>query len=250
VKKIVLCLNDAPGTGRTTACELVQAAWRQKGLGHSRWHTSADQPVGPGRSRYVDLGSRLSEDEIIGWLDQASLVMVDVATGDAASLVESYVRSDLPEILAEMDCTVTLMTVLNGQIRAEQSLLQLAGQLRDDAEYVVFRRESADAGWQLPACQRAMHHLGAIEVTLPDLPEVLADAAATEGTHCIEWMAREAALSRVAQSWLRSWWLEADRCLEAAADLLWPDDLDPCEFSTALSMGSRGRRAGKKAASA
>jgi hypothetical protein len=250
VKKIVFSVNDAPATGRTTACELVQALWRNKGLGHSRWHTAADQPSGPGRSRFADLGTRLVEDEVISWLDQASLIMVDVATGDAAAMIENYVRSDLPEILAEMDCTVTLLSVLNGQLRAEQSLLQLAGLLRDDAEYVIGRREGAGGGWQLPACQRAMHHLGAVEVPLPELPAALADAAAAEGHHCVEWMARESALPRLAQGWLRSWWLECDRRLEEAADLLWPEDLDSCDFGTPMSMGARGRRSAKKAASA
>lgn len=250
MKKIVLSLSDAPGTGRTTACELVQGLWRQKGLGHTRWHSAAEQPVGPGRSRYVDLATRLVEDDVISWLDQASLVMVDVASGEAGALVENFVRSDLPEILSEMDCTVTLLSVVNGQNRAEQSLLQLAGLLRDDAEYVIVRRESAGDGWQLPACQRAMHHLGAVEIALPDLPATLAAAAAGEGHHCVEWMAHEAALPRLAQGWLRSWWLECDRRLEAAADLLWPDDLDPSEFGgMPISMGGRGRRPSKKTAS-
>jgi hypothetical protein len=250
VKKILLSLNDAPNTGRTTACELVQGLWRQKGLGHSRWHTAADQPGGPGRSRFIDLGNRLAEDDVIGWLDQASLVMVDVATGDAGSMIENFVRSDLPEMLAEMDCTVTLLSVLNGQSRAEQSLLQLASLLRDDAEYVVVRRESAGRDWLLPACQRAMHHLGAVEIPLPELPATLADAAEGEGHHCLDWMARESALPRLAQGWLRSWWLECDRQLEEASDLLWPEDLDRCDFGSAVGMGSRGRRPAKKTTSA
>lgn len=250
MKKILLSLNDAPSTGRTTACELVQGLWRQKGLGHNRWHTAADQPSGPGRSRFLDLGSRLAEDDVIGWLDQVSLVMVDVATGDATAMIENYVRGDLPEMLAEMDCTLTVMSVLNGQSRAEQSLLQLASLLRDDAEYVVVRRETAGEGWLLPACQRAMHHLGAMEITLPDLPATLAEAAASEGQHCLEWMARESALPRPAQAWLRSWWLEADRRLQGAADLLWPEDLDRCDFGPVIGMGHRGRRPTKKTASA
>ena len=250
MKKIVLSLSDAPGTGRTTACELVQAVWRKRGLGHSRWHSAADHPTGPGRSRFADLGARLSEDEVIGWLDQASLVMVDVATGDAAGMVDHFVHSDLPEILAEMDCTITVMAVLNGQLRAEQSLLQIAGQLRDDAEYVVIRRAGAPSGWQLPPCQRAMHHLGAVEIVLPELPVELAAAASSEGQHCLEWMAHEAMLPRLAQTWLRSWWLECDRNLEDAADLLWPDDLDPCLADIPTGMGGRARRGSKKTASA
>lgn len=250
MKKILLSLSDAPGTGRTTACELVQGAWRHKGLGHSRWHSSPDQPSGPGRSRYVDLGARLAEDEVIGWLDEVSLVMVDVATGDAGALVDAYVRSDLPEILAEMDCTLTVMAVLNGQLRAEQSLLQLAGQLRDDAEYVVVRRESAGDGWQVGSCQRAMHHLGAMEIRMPELPAGVVEAALAEGQHCVEWMAREAALPRMAQGWLRSWWLECDQRLEEAAEYLWPADLDPCPVGTAQQWIGRARRAGKKPASA
>jgi len=250
VKKIVLSLNDAPGTGRTTTCELVQGLWRQKGLGHSRWHTAADQPGGPGRSRFVDLGTRLTDDEVIGWLDQSSLVMVDVATGDAAAMMENFVRGDLPEMLAEMDCTLTVMSVLNGQPRAEQSLLQLAGLLRDDAEYVIVRRQSAGDGWLVPGCQRAMHHLGAVEIALPELPATLAEAAAAEGQHAVEWMAREAALPRLAQGWLRSWWLECDRRLEEAADLLWPDDLEACDFERAMGMGGRGRRTSKKLSAA
>lgn|GEM_PF-3258169 len=243
MKKLVLSLSDAPGTGRTTTCELVHGLWRHKALGHSRWHTSADQPGGPGRSAFVNLGTRLTEDEVIGWLDQASLVMLDVASGDAAAMVENFVRSDLPEMLAEMDCTVTLLSVLNGQARAEQSLLHLAGLLRDDAEYVVARREQASADWLLPSCQRAMHHLGAVEIELPELPAALTEAAAAEGPHGIEWMARQAGLPRVAQGWLRSWWLECDQRLEAAADLLWPDGLDACAFGSGMDMGGRGRRA-------
>lgn len=239
MKKIILSVSDAPATGRTTTCELVQALWRKKGIGHSRWHTAPDQPGEPSRSRFVDLGTRLVEDDVISWLDQASLIMVDVATGDAGAMIEHYVRSDLPEILAEMDCTVTLLSVLNGQPRAEESLLQLAGLLRDDAEYVVGRRESAGSGWHLPACQRAMHHLGAVEVVLPELPAALADAAAGEAKHCVEWMTREAALPRMAQSWLRSWWLECDRRLEEASDLLWPQDLDPCHLGLPMGMGRR-----------
>jgi len=250
VKKIVLSLNDAPGTGRTTTCELVHGRWRHHGLGHSRWHSAADQPAGPGRSRYVDLGGRLAEEEVIGWLDQSSLVMLDVATGDGAALVEGYVRSDLPEILAEMDCTVTVLSVLSGQSRAEQSLLQLAATLRDDAEYVVVRRQSAGTGWQVPGCQRAMHHLGAVEILLPELPEGVVEAAAGEGSHCVEWMARDAGLPRIAQSWLRTWWLECDQRLDEAADLLWPDGLDPCEpvGMSGLGGSGRGRRPSKKSA--
>ncbi len=249
MKKIVLSLSDAPGTGRTTACELVQSTWRNKGLGHSRWHSAAEQPSGPGRSRFLDMGTRLSEDEVIGWLDGAPLVMLDVATGDAGVLVDSYVRSDLPEILAEVDCTVTLLAVLNGGVQAEQSLLQLAGQMRDDAEYVVVRRENAGGGWQLSSCQRAMHHLGAIEVVMPEMPEGLVAAALEEDRHCVEWMRRELILPRVAQGLLRSWWLECDRRFEEAGEFLWPEDLDPCASGiTAMPWAGRGHRCGEKAA--
>ena len=239
MKKLVLSLNDAPATGRTTTCELIHGLWRRQGLGHSRWHTATDQPGGPGRSTFVDLTSGLSDDEVVRWLDKSSLVMLDVASGDGASLVENFVRGDLPEILSELECTVTVLSVLNGQTRAEHSLLQLAGLLRDEAEYVVVRREQAGRDWLLPACQRAMHHLGAREIHLPDWPAELAAAAATEGDHGVEWMARASALPRMAQGLLRSWWLECDQRLEAAAPLLWPDDLDPCSYGHGLD--SRGR---------
>jgi len=242
VKKLVLSLNDAPATGRTTACELVHGLWRRQGLSHSRWHTAAEHPSGPGRSTFIDLGSRLPEDEVIGWLDQSPLVLLDVATGDAGSLIEDFVRNDLPEMLAEMECSITVLSVLDGQNRAEHSLLQLASLLRDDAEYVVARRTSAGQGWRVPGCQRAMHHLGAVEIVLPDWPATLAEAASIEGDHIVTWMARASTLPRIAQSQLRSWWLECDQSLAATADLLWSPHLAATTPGKIAPSAGRGNR--------
>jgi len=253
VKKLVLSLSDVPATGRTTLCEILQAVWRRKSLAHSRYHTSTEQPLGPGRSRFVDLTNGLNCDDVISWLDATSLVMLDVATGDAAYVADDYSNSDLPEMLAEVDCSITLLAIHNGQPRAESELLWLAERFRDDAEYVVVRHEGAArpaGGWHLAACQRAMHHLGAVPVELPAWPAPLSTFAREERLHALTLLARQPTWSRPVQTWIENWLLAAQSVLEAAADSLWPAELDRPQAEesdyTACSPARRGRRRGTR----
>ena len=124
MKKLILSLSDVPTTGRTTLCELVHAEWRRKGVAHSRYHTSTEHPQGPGRSRFIDLTHGLNCDDVIGWLDLSSLVLLDVATGDTpgGGPIESLIRMPLQTgAMVELDLgNKVLETVIKG---ADQGIM-------------------------------------------------------------------------------------------------------------------------------
>ncbi len=246
MKKLVLSLGDVPQTGRSTCLEVLQGVLRERSVPNLRLHTDASQPVGPGRSRFLDLSGGWLADDFIGWLDVSALVLLDVATGEGQEFLDFYAESELPEMLAEIDATVTLVTSVTDDVDSEHFLRAAAETLRDDAEYVVVRG-AAHVGWQSSACERAMHHLGAVEIGAPALPAWIAEDLDGEGRHVFDLLSRRATLNRSVDAALRTW--EADFAAElgAAAELLWPEGLDR-SHSPLTSIRTRGAAGARRAA--
>lgn len=241
MKKIILSLGDTPNTGRTTVCEALQGLWQQRGMEHLRFHTAENQPRGPGESRAIQWRGQLSVDEMIGWLDTAPLVLVDVATGETDDVLGDVASEEWQEVLMEMSCSLTVLTSVTEHPQTEASLLKIAGQLRDDAEYVIVRPDRSE-GWRLPACQRAMHHLDGVEITLPPWPPALEAADGAPLPHVLSLLAHEKQLPRMTQSWLRSWWLEYGVSLETAEQALWPEGVEaPSSYGNAMRPGTGSR---------
>lgn len=250
MKKLILSLGDVPGTGRTTVCEAIQSLWQHRGLEHFRCHTADNQPAGPGVSRLINWRDQFSLDELIGWLEAAPLILLDAATGETDEVLADLASGEFLEVLMEMSCSLTIVTSVTAHRQTEAVLLKIAEQLRDDAEYVVVRsgsnEEPPSQGWQLPSCQRAMHHLDGVEITMPAWPQALKAMDGTELPHVLRLLAGEARLPRMVQSWLRSWWLECGENLGAAGHALWPAGAEAASAKNA--PGSAGRSAYGKTA--
>lgn len=247
MKRLILLMSDVRETGRSTFSEVLHGLLRQKGVPHLLAHTDGGRPEGLAPSAFLDSSLRLAQQDFIALLDEAPVVVVDVATGDTDAFLEFIERSELPELVAEMDGAIGLVLPVNADARTESGVVRAAEVFRDDADYVVLRHGSGPHAWKLPNAGRAMHYLGAVELQAPVLPEALLAGLRAMPASLPEVVARKVALPRAHQPLFAAWQIDYYAALESAGDLLWPAEAVascPALPASRLPAAARGTRSG------
>jgi hypothetical protein len=223
MKKLILSLSEVPGTGRTTFCEALHGLLKQKRVPHLLAHTDPDRQPGLSPSSYLDPAGGLAVEDFIALLDEAPVVVLDLTTGETEEFLSLYERSELADVLGEMDGALTLVLPATANTRSETTLLDVAEVFRDDADYIVLRGPDF-RNWALANAGRAMHHLGAVEIIVPPLPATVARFVAGGEALLPRLVSGRVSLPRADQGALHGWEIQYYTALEDASELLWTAD--------------------------
>jgi hypothetical protein len=223
MKKLILSLSEVAGTGRTTFCEALHGLLKQKRVAHLLAHTDPERPSGLSPSSYLDPAAGLGVEDFIALLDEAPVVVLDLTTGETEEFLSLYERSELADVLGEIDAALTLVLSATSNSRTETTLLEVAEVFRDDADYIVLRGPDF-RGWGMPNAGRAMHHLGAVEIAVPPLPIRL--ATFVDGGEAVlpRLLSGHTTLPRSEQGALDAWEIQYYTAMEGAGEFLWTAD--------------------------
>jgi hypothetical protein len=175
-----------------------------------------------------NLDDELESGQLIGFLDQSDVTVIDVATGDGATLAEFFNESDMFDLLVEMEAELTLVIPVPNHVAISDEVVAIGEAFADNADYLIVRSplefdEADNTCWVGSYGEKVMDYMGAQVIEAPSVDVTMLNEI--EGNHemgLAEALADRSALPRYLRDALHSWELEFSESLAGAPELFIP----------------------------
>lgn len=227
MKKLVLILNDLPEVGKTSFSRVFEQFMARKKIDYLPVSTTESTL---GHPTYWNLEDELEVGHLISFLDQTAVTVIDVATGDGATLVEFFNEEDVFELLIEMEAELTVVIPAPNHESISDEVVAIGEAFADNADYLIVREpvefdEADDSSWVGSYGEKVMDYMGAQVVEAPAMDvTMLAEIEEGNGMTLADSLADRSGLPRYLRDALHTWELEYSECLAGARELFIPEE--------------------------
>jgi hypothetical protein len=215
-KRLIIVLNDAPGSGKTTIARAIGRYLKGCGVRFGELMLSAREFEASGSQTWIDAEA---PDGLLTILacPGSDIVLLEIATGSADAFLEFYQRRELSDFLSELGVETTVVIPLNRDEESHEAVILVAEALAENVGYVLFhaqpgpeseRCEDADP-WERSYAARVMDMFDAVDREIPEEGDELERAFHRAGTNLADTLLEADPVSAYGASYLK--WL---RCVE------------------------------------
>ncbi len=255
MKKLVLVINDLPGSGKSTLSEVLVEKFEQEGFATGLVATNCSEDAD---ERFSESPAAIPWDfeedsemlTLLSKLDESDALVLDIGTGDFAEFHDFAERADFFDVLGELGVELTLVIPLHGDTDPTDTVLEIAECFSDNADYVVVLDSSAPReDWDGSYAQKVMSYLGAVEIKAPAANGALAKALGQHSYELHEAQSHRDALKGDLKSSLAKWEDEFGQKIEASArDFFFPRlRIEESKVNPAAKRGKAKTKAKTKA---
>ena len=225
MKKLVLILNDLPEVGKSSFSRVFEQFMSRKKIDYLPISTAESKL---GHPTYWNLEDELEVGHLISFLDQSDVAVVDVATGDGATLAEFFNEEDVFDVLLEMEAELTLVVPVPNHVEISDEVVAIGEAFADNADYLIVREpvefdEANDSSWVGTYGEKVMDYMGAHVVEAPAMDvTMLGEIEEGNGLSLANALADRSGLPRYLRDALHTWELEYSECLADAPELFIP----------------------------
>lgn len=225
MKKLIVVSNNVEGTGKSTCARaiyhLVQAHGFRTALIESDPHAPRSE-----EGHYLDMGDQPEVSEIVDILDSTEAVVMDLTSGAFDDFSEFFSRQDVEDVMMELEVQITFVVPTVEDVKTLDSVLSIAETFGEAGEFVTIASPvgyEEFMAWEGSAAQKAMAHLNAIEVVMPELQEGILEEIESRGLDLASALEGRWELPRFLMNEIQNWMLAFHAELEWAAEALLPD---------------------------
>ncbi len=229
MKKLILVINDLGRVGKSSCALVLHEHLRRKGV--ENLHVTTDgagaaiELHGDDTTDHLDLMDGVTPSDIIGLIDRAGVVIMDVHTDGGALLGEFFAEQEIATLLAELEAELTIVVPANDETEGFAGMLEIAEIFSDDADYVVVRtpvRADFPGDFENSEAAKALDYLGAISVDMPEVADGILEQLEKAGHDLAGGLANRKQLPRFLRNELHGWELDLCSALAAAEEFLLP----------------------------
>ncbi len=220
MKKLVFVINDLSGVGKTTLSNLIHHWQTRNGYSCALLATNCSDEAQDlfSYSRNIttwDFNDDLDLSCLLAEIDGHDSVVIDVGSGDAEKLGKFCEKLDLWEVLGEIDVELTSVLPVSISGHDAPGIVDIAECFSDNSDYLVVTRHKdefpdGEDEWKGSYPQKALSHLGAIELDSPSVKDTLHKALRAEGYALHEALSEEdevnGSLRAPLQAWEKAFW--------------------------------------------
>jgi hypothetical protein len=228
MKKLIVVLNDLEGCGNTAVARSLAHHLSHREIRYTSINTDEKDADEFFQGSYWDCEDELELSQMIAVLDSSEAVILDVSSGAARNWADFCQDEELDAVLAEMDVEMTIVLPEHPSERCHNEIADLAELFSDTADYVIAHlslpaKRSAESTWKGSYAAKATNYLGALTVTLPEVPEDLATALESSDIELSQALGQLENLPRFLEVQLTQWIEKSNDAIEGAADYLVPE---------------------------
>ena len=228
MKKLVLILNDLPEVGKSSFSRVFEQFMSRKKI---EYLTVSTEETSLGHPTYWNLDDELEAGHLISFLDQSDVTVIDVASGDGATLAEFFNEEEVFDLLVEMEAELTIVVPTPNHTAISNEVVAIGEAFADNADYLVVRTPvdfdgADDSAWAGTYGEKVMNYMGAHIVTAPAMDvTMLSEIEENHGVGLAEALANRSELPRYLRDSLHSWELEFSEALTGAPELFIPSEI-------------------------
>lgn len=183
---------------------------------------------GLGHPTYWNLDDELEIGNLISFVDQADVTVIDVATGDGATLAEFFNEEDVFDLLLELETELTIVIPAPNHSAISDEVVAIGEAFADNADYVMVRTpvefdDADDSSWVGSYGEKVMDYMGAHVVEAPAMDvAMLSEIEESHTMGLAEALADRSGLPRYLRDSLHAWELEFSESLASAPELFIP----------------------------
>ncbi|MFT5408361.1 MAG: hypothetical protein ACI8XO_000313 [Verrucomicrobiales bacterium] len=236
MKKLILILNDLPEVGKSSFSRVFEQFMSRKKIGYLPVSTTESSL---GHPTYWNLEDELEAGHLISFLDQTDVTVIDIATGDGATLAEFFHEQEIFDLLVEMEAELTIVVPVPNHVGISDEVVAIGESFADNADYLIIRTpvefdEAGDSSWVGTYGEKVMNYMGAHIVEAPEMDvTMLNEIEKNHELGLAEALANRSDLPRYLRDSLHSWELDFSESLAGAPELFIPS-----EFSSKSVYGS------------
>ena len=172
MKRLILVLNDAPSTGKSTLTGCLHRylsrhqADHQVALIASEENPLAEHPI-------LEVDS-LTGASFLGFIDQTDISVIEIETGLADFFARFYQRNELEHVLSEAGFQLSIVIPVTGEPDTFESIIRAAEVYSDSAEYTIAHLvtgsyDDDSSAWDRSYAARVMDMFEAVELHVPEI---------------------------------------------------------------------------------
>jgi len=225
MKKLILILNDLPEVGKSSFARVFEQFMARKKIDYVPVSTAE---TGLGHPTFWNLEDELEVGNLISFLDQADVTVIDVATGDGAVLAEFFHEAEVFDLLLEMETELTIVIPAPNHPGISDEVVAIGETFADNADYVVVRTpvefdDADDSSWVGSYGEKVMDYMGAHVAEAPEMDvTMLSEIEENHEMGLAMALADRSGLPRYLRDSLHEWELEFSESLVGARELFIP----------------------------
>jgi hypothetical protein len=242
MKKLIVVTNNVEGTGKSACARGIHHLLQAHDFRTALVESDPDAPrIQDGF--YLDMGDQPEVSEIVDILENVEAVVLDVNSGSFDDFSEFFTRQDVEDVMMELEVQITFVVPTVEDSKTLQSVLEIAETFGEAGEFVTIATPVGYddfKAWEGSAAQRAMQHLNATEIAMPELPEAILEEIESRGLDFASALDCRWELPRFLMNEVQGWMLSFNSELEWATDSLLPDRvaiLKDGEFKSSYGAG-------------
>ena len=225
MKKLIVVTNSVGGTGKSTCARGIHYLLQAHDFRAALIESDPDAPrIDDGF--YLDMSDQPDVSEIVDILDNVEAVVLDVNSGSFDDFAEFFLRQDVEDVMMELDVQITFAVPTVEDVKTLESVHQIAATFGETGEFITIATPvgyDEYKAWEGSAAQKAMQHLNATEIAMPEVPEVILDEIESRGLDLATALEGRWELPRFLMNEVQSWMLSFNAELEWATDSLLPN---------------------------
>jgi hypothetical protein len=225
MKKLIIVLNEVAGTGKSVCARGIHELVQGREFRSTLVQTDPNDRRIKG-AHYLDLSERPHLSEMIEVMDSCDAAVLDLKSGAVENFSDFFFSSELDEVLTEMGVQITFVTPVVDDVRSLVGVRAVAETFGDVADFVVVTTPigyDEFEQWKTSAAKKAMDHLDAIEVAMPEIEESMLEEIESRGLRLSSAIEDRWNLPRFLLNELQSWLLGFHSELEVAEEFVVPD---------------------------
>ncbi len=226
MKRLILAINPLIGCGKSAFTQVFEGMLTRKGISYSSVTTVEEHASNA--SELWDMEEELDADQVVGFLEEGSIVVFDAPIRDAEQFIEFSLEVNLPDMLADEDAELTVVIPVSDDTESVERMVKLAEDLADSAQYVAIHEvDYEDSSWDGSYAEKVMGYLGAAEVEMPGIEEDILNSIVESHEMTIsQALAERKMLPRFIRDGVHRWELDYSEKLDEVVDILVPDDAE------------------------
>jgi hypothetical protein len=228
MKKLVLILNDLPEVGKSSFSRVFEQFMSRKKIDFLPISTAESSQR---EQIYWNLDDELEPGQLVGFLDKSDVTVIDVATGDGATLAEFFNEEEVFDLLVEMEAELTLVIPTPNHAAISDEVVAIGEAFADNADYLIVRTpvefdDADDSSWVGSYGEKVMDYMGAHVVEAPEVDLTMLNEI--ENNHemgLAQALAGRSELPRYLRDSLHTWELEFSDSLAGAPELFIPSEM-------------------------
>lgn len=227
MKKLIVVVNDLERSGKSTLARAISHHLKNTDVPHLFVTSNEMDMSDTFAGEFWDLEEQIELSQLIAAIDSHKAVVVDVHSGAARNWGEFCESEDLENLLAELDCEMTLVMPNTRTERCNEEIFDLTEIFTDTADYIVAHLPGdprTEVKWKTSAAEKALRYLGAADLEIPALSDELKTALDNAGLDIVEALNSPSSLPRFAEIQMTQWLDKVGQRLARANEYLIPEE--------------------------